>query len=97
MRITINYDFTQKTIMGDREVFVLPDATMLGEFLVMVDRQIAEICKERSVPDSALKILNGSELNGCMLMVNGKSPKNIMADRLNDGDVIDLVYGFCGG
>ncbi len=83
--------------MGNKEVFVLPDGATLGEFLVIVDKQIAEMCKERSIPDSDLKILNGTELNGCMLMLNRKAPKNIMSDILNDGDVIDLVYGFCGG
>ncbi len=97
MRITINYDFTQKAVMGNKEVFVLPDGVTLGEFLDIVDKQIVKMCKERSVSDSDLKILNGTELNGCMLMVNRKAPENIMTDTLNDGDVIDLVYGFCGG
>ena len=97
MRITINYDFTQKAVMGNKEVFVVPDRTMLGEFLIIVDKQIAEMCEDRSVPDDELKILNGTELNGCMLMVNRKAPEKLMADTLNDGDVIDLVYGFCGG
>ena len=97
MRITINYDFTQKTVMGKKEVFVLPDGATLGEFLGIVDKQITGMCKEHSVPDDDLKILNGTELNGCMLMLNRKAPENIMADTLNDGDVIDLVYGFCGG
>lgn len=97
MRITMNYDITQKTVMGNKEVFVLPDGTTLSGFLDIVDEQNGEICKERSIPDSDLKIMNGTELNGCMLMLNKRSPKNIMSDILSDGDVIDLVYGFCGG
>ena|SRR5665648_114654 len=97
MKITINYDFTQKAVMGNNEVFVMPDGRTLGEFLAIVDKQIVKVCKQHSIPDDKLKILNGTELNGCMLMVNRKAPENIMTDRLNDGDIIDLVYGFCGG
>ncbi len=53
--------------------------------------------KNKGIETTYKTTLAGDRLNGCVVFINGSAPQNMLDNELHDGDIIELVYGFCGG
>lgn len=93
----MNYDFTQKELVGNSDVFEVPDAVKLGDLLRLIDIRITEAGKKKGIETAYRTTLAGDQLNACMVFINTCAPENIMDHELHDGDIVEFVYGFCGG
>lgn len=98
MEITIEFDYTQQELMGEKKVLSAEEGIMLIDFIRSVDALIEDACGSSGIDPAQKRILNeGSELNGCIASVNGAVPPGLLKYRLKDGDVVSLLYGYCGG
>ena len=98
MQITIEFDFSQKDLMGEKQEIYVNEGTTLRECLISVDTMIEDTCKINGVVADQLRILNkNGSLNSCIVAVNGQTPPEMLDYKLNDGDCIALIYGYCGG
>ncbi len=97
MKIKVNYDFTQRELVGEADVFEIADGTKLGELLRIIDILIMKAGKNKSIETTYKTTLAGDQLNGCVIFINGSAPENMLNNELHDGDTVEFVYGFCGG
>ncbi|MCL7475087.1 MAG: hypothetical protein SCH39_08230 [Methanosarcinales archaeon] len=98
MKVTIEFDYTQKDLMGDIQVLDIPEHTTLLVFLECVDTLIEEACTLKGVGSGKFKILNrNGNLNSCIATVNDEAPPDLLEHCLQEGDTISLLYGYCGG
>ncbi len=97
MKIKVNYDFIQKELAGETDVFEIADGAKLGELLRIVDAKIIDAGKNKCIETTYKITLAGDQLNGCVVFINGSAPGNMLEQELHDGDNIEFVYGFCGG
>lgn len=96
MRVKINYDYSQQALLGKEAKVEVAENTMLGELLAQIDARVIETGKEKNIDVSGLCMLRDREL-GCIVAVNKKPPEDLLKYKLQDGDEIDIVFGFCGG
>lgn len=97
MKIKVNYDFTQRELMGGTDVFEIANGSKLGELLRIIDARIIEAGKKKGIDTAYKTTLADDRLNGCVVFINGSAPENMLEQLLHDGDNIEFVYGFCGG
>lgn len=97
MRIEVHYDFTHRELVGEAEVFELPEGARLGELLNAIDVKIIRAGKEKGIDTTYKTTLAGDQLNGCTVFINGAAPEKMLGQELHDGDRVEFVYGFCGG
>lgn len=97
MKIKVNYDFTQQELVGDSDFFEIPDGSKIGDLLRLIDTRIMEAGKKKGIETTYKTTLAGDQLNACMVFIKGSAPENIMDHELHDGDIVEFVYGFCGG
>ncbi len=97
MKITVHYDFTQRELVGEKEVFEIEEGTRLGALLLNIDSRIMDAGKKKSIDTKYKTTLVGGALNGCVVFINGAAPEKMLEQELKDGDSIEFVYGFCGG
>jgi methionine aminopeptidase len=84
--------------MGEKQEIYVNKGTTLRECLNSVDNMIEETSKIKGVAANQLGILNISgSLNSCIVAVNGQTPSEILDYKLQNGDCISLIYGYCGG
>ena len=73
MEITIEFDFTQKDLVGNEKVLEVPDGTILLDFLKSVDDLIDKACSSKGLNPDRFRTLNSSSnLNGCIATVNAR-------------------------
>lgn len=97
MKIKVNYDFTQKELVGVSDVFEISDGAKLGELLRIIDERIIQAGKKKGIETTYKTTLVNDSLNACVVFINGSAPKNLLEQLLHDRDTIEFVYGFCGG
>lgn len=97
MKIKVHYDFTQQELVGKEDIFEITDGAKLGELLRIIDAKIIEAGKNKGIETTYKTTLVNDQLNGCVLFINGLAPENMLEHELHDGDIIEFVYGFCGG
>ncbi len=97
IKVIVNYDFTQKELIGEREVFEVENGTRLRELLQIIDVKIMNLGENKGIETTYKTTLANSQLNGCVVFINGSAPENLLEQELHDGDKIEFVYGFCGG
>ncbi len=97
MKINVHYDFTQHELVGEKDVFEIAERARLGELLRILDIRIIDAGKNRGIETTYKTTLAEQRLNGCMVFINGLAPGNMLETELHDGDIIEFVYGFCGG
>jgi len=97
LKITVNYDYTQQGLVGEKEVFEMAEGTRLGELLRIIDSKIHEEGETKGVDTMYRTTLSDGQLNGCVVFINGSAPDKMLDQELDDGDTIEFVYGFCGG
>ncbi|MCL7415391.1 MAG: hypothetical protein M8349_04945 [ANME-2 cluster archaeon] len=98
MRITIEFDFIQKDLLGEQQETDVENGTTLLHLLKSVDRSIEDACSSVGENPRPFKLLNEKgELNGCIVVINGETPSGLLNYGLRDGDTISLLYGYCGG
>jgi hypothetical protein len=56
-----------------------------------------EAGKNKGIDTTYKTTLAGSQLNGCVVFINGSAPEKMLEHKLHDEDNIEFVYGFCGG
>lgn len=95
MKVTVNYDFIQQSLAGEKDVFEIKEGTKLLALLKIVDAKIIEAGKIKGIDTAYKTALVENNLNGCVVFVNG-SAQNVEYE-LHDGDSIEFMYGFCGG
>ncbi len=93
----MNYDFIQQDLVGKTEVFEILEGTRLKELLGMVDSRIIKAGKDKNIDTAYKTALAANELNGCVVFINGAAPEKMLEQVLHEGDIIEFVYGFCGG
>ncbi len=97
IKITVNYDFTQKELIGEREVFEVENGTGFRELLQIIDVKIMRLGENKGMETTYKTTLANGQLNGRVVFINGSAPENLLEQELHDGDKIEFVYGFCGG
>lgn len=97
MKVTVNYDYTQQELAGEKEVFEIADGTKLGGLLRSIDEKITREGNDRGIDTAYKTTLAENQLNGCVVFVNGSAPEDMLEHELHAGDNIEFVYGFCGG
>ena len=97
MKIKVNYDFTQQELVGAADIFEIAEGAKLGELLRIIDARINEAGKNKGIETTYKTTLADDRLNGCVVIINGSAPENMLDQELHDGDTIEFVYGFCGG
>jgi len=97
IKVTVNYDFTQKELVGEKDVFEIAEGTKLGELLQIIDNKIVNAGKNKGIETTYKTTLAGNQLNGCVVFINGSTPEKMLEHELHNGDNIEFVYGFCGG
>ena len=97
IKVTVNYDYTQQELLGEKEVFGMPDGTTLGSLLHKIDTKILDTGKNKGIDTAHKTTLAEGKLNACVVFVNGSAPSGMLEHELHDGDIIEFVYGFCGG
>lgn len=97
MKVTVNYDYTQQELAGKKEVFELADGTKLGGLLRSIDEKITREGNDRGIDTTYKTTLAENQLSGCVVFVNGSAPGKMLDTELKNGDIIEFVYGFCGG
>ncbi len=97
MKIKVNYDFIQQELVGKTDIFEIADGSKLGELLRIIDARIVEAGKTKDMDTAYKTTLANDQLNGCVVFINGSAPETMLEQLLHDGDVIEFVYGFCGG
>lgn len=97
MKVRVNYDFTHRALLGEKEEFELAEGTKLVELLRIIDKNIVEAGRIKGIDTAYKTTLSGTALN-CMVFING-SGTTTLEQKLHDGD--DSPYlntGFlCGG
>ncbi|MDW7726046.1 MAG: MoaD/ThiS family protein [Candidatus Methanoperedens sp.] len=96
MKIKINYDYSQQSLLGKEANVEVAENTTLGELIAQIDARVIEAGKEKNIDVSGLCMLRDGEL-GCIVAVNKKPPEDLLKYKLQDMDEIDVVFGFCGG
>ncbi|KCZ73041.1 ThiS family protein [Candidatus Methanoperedens nitroreducens] len=96
MKVKINYDYSQQALLGKEDEVEVAENTTLGELLAQIDARIIEIGEKKNIDVSGLYMLRNEEL-GCIVAINKKPPENLLKYKLQNGDEIDIVFGFCGG
>ncbi len=97
IKVTVNYDYTQQDLLGEKDVLEIPCCTTLGGLLNRIDKLITEAGNSKGIDTTHKKTLAEGKLNSCVVFVNGSAPSGMLEHELHDGDVIEFVYGFCGG
>jgi sulfur carrier protein ThiS len=97
LKIRVHYDFTQRVLVGDTEVLEIAEGSKLGDLLRNIDTRIIDIGKSKAIETTYKTIIVGNQLNGCVVFVNGAAPGKMLEEILHDGDMVEFVYGFCGG
>lgn len=97
IKVTVDYDYTQQELLGEKEVFEIPDGTTLGGLLHKIDTKILDTGKNKGIDTTHKTTLADGNLNSCVVFVNGSAPSGMLEHELHDGDIIEFVYGFCGG
>jgi len=98
MQIIIEFDFSQKDLMGEKQEIYVNEGTTLRECMIYVDTLIENTCKKKDVSADQLRILNkNGSLNSCIVAVNGQTPSEMLDYKLQNNDSISLIYGYCGG
>lgn len=91
----MNYDFTHRALLGEKEEFELAEGTKLVELLRVIDKNIVEAGRNKGIDTTYKTTLAGNAPN-CMVFINGSGTTTLEL-TLHDGDVLEFVYGFCGG
>ncbi len=97
MKIKVNYDFTQKELVGETDVFEIARGAKLCELLRIIDSKITDAGRNKGTETTYKTTLAGDQLNGCVVFINGSAPENMVDRELHDGDTVEFVFGFCGG
>lgn len=97
IKVAVNYDFTQKELIGEREVFEVENGTKLRDLLQIIDVKIMNLGENKGIETNYKTTLANGQLNGCVVFINGSAPENLLEQELHDGDKIEFIYGFCGG
>ena len=97
MEVEIEYDYVQKSLMGNSDTIELEEGTTLGTFFSMLDEKIVAAASEQGIQPDGITFLKNDGTCGCMLQVNGKNPAGLLDYVLKDGDQVEVVFGFCGG
>lgn len=98
MKVTIEFDYTQKDLMGEMKVLDVQDSITLLAFLRSVDNLIEEVCISKAINADKFKTLNSNgDLNSCIATVNDEAPPDLLGHSLEEGDTVSLLYGYCGG
>lgn len=98
LRVTIEFDFIQKDLMGEIRTIDVKEGTTLLDLFEHVDMLIRKECDQRTLNPEKFMVLNGSgSFNGCIAAVNGEPPADLLAHVLKDSDTVSLLYGYCGG
>ncbi|MDW7727048.1 MAG: MoaD/ThiS family protein [Candidatus Methanoperedens sp.] len=97
IKVTVNYDYTQKELLGEKDVFEIPAGTTLSGLLRKIDIMIIDAGKSRGIDTTRKTTLAEGNLNACVVFVNGSAPTGMLEQELYEGDTIEFVYGFCGG
>lgn len=97
MEVEIEYDYVQKPLMGNSNTIELEDGTTLCTFFNMLDEKIVAAASEQGIePDGTLFLKNNGTC-ACMVQVNGKNPPGLLNYVLQNGDQLEVMFGFCGG
>ena len=97
MEVEIEYDYVQKPFMGNSDTIELEESMTLGTFFNMLDEKIIAAASEQGTEPDGITFLKNDGTCGCMLQVNGKNPTGLLDYVLQDGDRVEVVFGFCGG
>ncbi|MCL7413446.1 MAG: hypothetical protein M8353_07505 [ANME-2 cluster archaeon] len=98
MKVTIEFDYTQKDLMDEMKILDVPESTTLLAFLRIVDTLIEEACASKGLDAGKFRTLSGnSNLNSCIATVNDEAPPDLLEHCLQEGDTVSLLYGYCGG
>ncbi len=97
MEVEIEYDYVQKPLMGNSDAIELEEGTTLGTFFGMLDERIVAVASEQGIEPDGITFLKNDGTCACMLQVNGKNAVGLLDYVLQDGDRVEVVFGFCGG
>lgn len=98
MKVTIEFDYTQKDLMDEMKILDVPEHTTLLAFLRFVDTLIEEACASKGLDAGKIRTLSSNgNLNSCIATVNDEAPPDLLEHRLQEGDTVSLLYGYCGG
>ena len=97
MDVEIEYDYVQKPLMGNSDTIELEEGTTLGTFFGMLDARIVAAASEQGIEPDGITFLKNDGTCACMLQVNGMNPVGLLDYVLQDGDRVEVVFGFCGG
>ncbi len=96
MKVKINYDYSQQALLRMEDEVEVAENITLGELLAQIDARIIEIGEEKNIDVSGICMLRNEKL-GCIVKINKKPHENLLKYKLQNGDEIDIVSGFCGG
>ena len=97
MEVEIEYDYVQKPLMGNSCTIELEEGTTLGTLFDMLDERIVVAASEQGIEPDGITFLKNDGTCACMLQVNGKNAPGLLDYVLQDGDRVEVVFGFCGG
>ena len=97
MEVEIEYDYVQKPLMGNSCTIELEEGTTLGTLFDMLDERIVVAASEQGIEPDGITFLKNDGTCACMLQVNGKNPAGLLDYVLQNGDRVEVVFGFCGG
>ena len=97
MEVEIEYDYVQKSLMGNSDTMELEEGTTLGTFFSMLDDRIRSAASEQGIEPDGITFLKDDGTCACMLQVNGMNPAGLLDYMLQDGGRVEVVFGFCGG
>ncbi len=97
MEVEIEYDYVQKPLMGNSDAIELEEGTTLGTFFSMLDDRIRSAASEQGIESDGITFLKNDGTCACMVQVNGKNAPGLLDYVLQDGDRVEVVFGFCGG
>ena len=97
MEVEIEYDYVQKPLMGNSDIIELEEGTTLDTLFGMLDEGIRSAASEQGIEPDGITFLKNDGTCACMLQVNGKNPVGLLDYVLQDGDRVEVVFGFCGG
>ena len=97
MEVEIEYDYIQKSLMGNSDTMELEEGTTLGTFFNMLDDRIRSAASEQGIEPDGITFLKNDGTGACMIQVNGKNQVGLLDYVLKDGGRVEVVFGFCGG
>ncbi|MBW6470481.1 MAG: MoaD/ThiS family protein [Methanosarcinaceae archaeon] len=97
MEVEIEYDYVQKTLMGNSYTIELKEGTTLGTLFDILDKKIVVAASEQGIEPDGITFLKNDGTCACMLQVNGNNAAGLLDYVLQDGDRVEVVFGFCGG